>query len=169
MPRELTITLKYGKSYDDSWAVFKGTPNEVRDDIVSFFGFNRESVAELTLNDLVVEATNLAHGKGNAARFLSAVTIPASEAPPPAPASASSEDPWAAAGVTDNGPPWDTHPVEEVKPAAQPKAEDPDAWILGEIENQTSVAGLKRLWAENQSMFNDKVLAAWKAKGRALK
>jgi hypothetical protein len=156
--RELTVTIKYGKGYEETWAVFKGNPDEVREDIISYFGLMRDSVTELTLSELVVEVTSLAHGKGNIARFLGGTIIPPSEAgPDPAPASSSSnEDPWAAAGATTSAP------------AAQP-AEDPNAYILGEIEKQSDVAGLKRLWAENQNFFADPaVMAAWKAKGKAL-
>jgi hypothetical protein len=157
--RELTVTIKYGKGYEETWAVFKGGTDEVREDIISYFGLMRDSVTELTLSELVVEVTSLAHGKGNIARFLGGTIIPPSEAgPDPAPAaSAPSGDPWAAVGSGAATP-----------PAAQP-AEDPNAYILGEIEKQSDVAGLKRLWAENQNFFADPaVMAAWKAKGKAL-
>ncbi|WLW38583.1 hypothetical protein [Streptomyces phage Verabelle] len=156
--RELTVTIKYGKGYEETWAVFKGNPDEVREDIISYFGLMRDSVTELTLSELVVEVTSLAHGKGNIARFLGGTIIPPSEAgPDPAPAASSNEDPWAAASSSTPS-----------APAAQP-AEDPNAYILGEIEKQADVAGLKRLWAENQNFFSDPaVMAAWKAKGKAL-
>lgn len=155
--RELTVTIKYGKGYEETWAVFKGNPDEVREDIISYFGLMRDSVTELTLSELVVEVTSLAHGKGNIARFLGGTIIPPSEqSAPPQTSTASNEDPWAAASSA------------APAPAAQP-AEDPNAYILGEIEKQTDVASLKRLWAENQSFFSDpSVMAAWKAKGKAL-
>lgn len=156
--RELTVTIKYGKGYEETWAVFKGSPDEVREDIISYFGVMRDSVSELTLSELVVEMTSLAHGKGNIARFLGGTIIPPSEAAAP-PAPAPSGDPWAAA--------QSSTPVHTV--ADNQQAEDPNAYILGEIEKQTDVASLKRLWAENQSFFSDpSVMAAWKAKGKAL-
>jgi hypothetical protein len=163
--RPISITIKYGKGYDDTWAVFQGSAPEVREDIISYFGFQREAVTDLTLSELVVAATDLAHGKGNAARFLGATVLPSqkAEAAPAQPAPASNEDPWAAASSS--------APSKPAAPAApaQPKDDDPNAWILGEIEKQTSVDGLKRLWAANQSFFSDaSVMAAWKAKGRAL-
>ncbi|AKY03342.1 hypothetical protein FDI80_gp32 [Streptomyces phage Aaronocolus] len=163
MSRELSVTIKYGKSYDDTWAVFKGTPDEIRSDIVSYFGIMPDAVAEMTLSEIVTAATDLAHGKGNAARFLGATVVPSQSAPAkPAQtaAPASNEDPWAAAASS--------APSTPSTPPA-PQAEDPNAWILGEIEKQTSVDSLKRLWAENQSFFKDAaVMAAWKAKGKAL-
>ncbi|WJN63443.1 hypothetical protein [Streptomyces phage phiScoe56] len=157
--RELTVTIKYGKGYEETWAVFKGNPEEVREDIISYFGVMRDSVSELTLSELVVEMTSLAHGKGNIARFLGGTIIPPSEAAAPPAQTAPTGDPWAAAQSNQSSPPA----------ASQPEAEDPNAYILGEIEKQTDVAALKRLWAENQSFFSDpSVMAAWKAKGKAL-
>ncbi|WJN62732.1 hypothetical protein [Streptomyces phage phiScoe15] len=157
--RELTVTIKYGKGYEETWAVFKGSPEEVREDIISYFGVMRDSVSELTLSELVVEMTSLAHGKGNIARFLGGTIIPPSEAAAPPAQTAPTGDPWAAA--------QSTTPVHTV--ADNQQAEDPNAYILGEIEKQTDVASLKRLWAENQSFFSDpSVMAAWKAKGKAL-
>ncbi|WJN62656.1 hypothetical protein [Streptomyces phage phiScoe10] len=165
--RSLTVTIKYGKGYEETWAVFKGSPDEIRADIVTYFGFQRDSVTELTLSELVVEATSLAHGKGNIARFLGGTIIPPSEhnAPPQTPP-ASTEDPWAAATGGQQTSAWSDAGTSQ---SAQPDA-DPNAYILGEIEKQSSVDGLKRLWAENQSFFSDDaVMAAWKAKGKALK
>ncbi|AWY07599.1 hypothetical protein SEA_YOSIF_35 [Streptomyces phage Yosif] len=165
--RSLTVTIKYGKGYEETWAVFKGSTDEIRQDIVDYFGFQRDSVAGLTLSELVVEATSIAHGTGNVAKYLGG-TIIGSEPNPPAAtpaASSSNEDPWASAGST-------SAPANNWPPAAaSAPAEDsnPNAYILGEIEKQTDVAGLKRLWAENQSFFSDaSVMAAWKAKGKAL-
>ncbi|MGW3658584.1 hypothetical protein ACWD6R_24095 [Streptomyces sp. NPDC005151] len=51
-------------------------------------------------------------------------------------------DPWAAAANVQSGP-WPGSAS-----GTEAKAEDPSAYILGEIEKQTSVDGLKKLWAE---------------------
>ncbi|SNS50811.1 hypothetical protein [Actinacidiphila glaucinigra] len=147
------VTIKYGKSYEDTWAVFRGTVAQVRALIIDYFGFESKGVTGLSLSDLVVNATNLAHGKGNIAAILDARIIP-SDAPPSAPESAPADDPWAAAS------------------ASQPeqKTENGSAWILGEIEKQSTLDDLKKLWAANQAMFADAaVMAAYKARGRALK
>jgi hypothetical protein len=158
------VTIKYGKGYEETWAVFKGSPDEIREDIVTYFGFQRESTVELTLSELVVEATSLAHGKGNIARFLGGTIIPPSEhTAPPQTSPASNEDPWAAASGQQADSAWSGSGSQ------QSQTEDPNAYILGEIEKQADVAGLKRLWAENQSFFSDPaVMAAWKAKGKSL-
>ncbi|MFJ7414622.1 hypothetical protein ACIQWZ_28060 [Streptomyces sp. NPDC098077] len=151
----LTVTIKYGKSHDDSWAVFRGRPREVRDDILDFFGMERDSVTGLTLSDIVTNATNLAHGKGLIATQLGGTVI-AEDAPPAKPAGG---DPWASLGST---------PQAASAPAASPE-QDKNAWILGEIEKQANRADLKKVWAANQSFFSETaVMDAYKAKGKAL-
>jgi len=86
----ITITIKYGKGYEDSWAVFRGSADEVQQDIVRFFGFDRESVTGLNLSDLVVEATQTAQATTMVVRGLDARIIPQ-----PAAASASTpSDPF---------------------------------------------------------------------------
>ncbi|MEU9126566.1 hypothetical protein AB0D08_00360 [Kitasatospora sp. NPDC048540] len=159
--RGITVTIKYGKGYEETWAVFKGSANEVREDIAAYFGFPPEAMEGLTLSEVVVNATSLAHGKGNIAAMLGATIIPVSQSAVPA---APTGDPWAAAAQS--------APASNWAPKAsgpEPAAEDPNAWILGEIEKQPDRDSLKRLWAENQSFFADPaVMAAWKSKGKAL-
>lgn len=148
------MTIKYGKSYEDTWAVFRGTVPEVRSLICDYFGFECKDVTGLSLSSLVVNATNLAHGKGNIAAMLDARVIAEDTTPDSAPASAPANDPWATAS------------------AAKPETpkDNGSAWILGEIEKQTSIADLQKLWASNQAMFADPaVMTAYKARGRALK
>jgi hypothetical protein len=142
------VTIKYGKGYEDTWAVFRGSVRQVRDLICDYFGFECKDETSLSLSALVVNATNLAHGKGNIASILDARII--SETPNDAPAN----DPWAAASASE---------------PEQPTA-NKSAWILGEIERAPSLDELKKLWAANQAMFDDPaVMAAYKARGRALK
>ncbi|WP_327292427.1 hypothetical protein [Streptomyces sp. NBC_01198] len=156
--RGLSVTIKYGKGYEETWAVFQGSPADVREDIIAYFGFERDSVAGLTLNSLVVNATQAAHGNGLIAAQLGGVVV---SEEPSASTAKQEGDPWAqAAGAKPAG----ITPTAPQQPAA-----DPNAWILAEIAKQTNVADLKKLWAENQAMFADAtVMAAWKAKGKAL-
>jgi len=155
---ETTVTIKYGKSYDDTWAVFRGRPEEIRSDILSYFGMDPETQRGLSLSSIVINATNVAHGKGLIATALGATVI--EETTTDEPAAKPASDPWAAAASTT--------PVHTVADQA-PAKEDPNTWILGEIEKQASVQELKKLWADNQSFFSDaSVMAAWKAKGKSL-
>ncbi|MFF8845484.1 hypothetical protein ACF08N_22620 [Streptomyces sp. NPDC015127] len=157
----MKVTIKYGKGYDDSWVVFEGTTPEIRAEVIDYFGMDPETQRGLSLSSIVVNATNVAHGKGLIATALGATVV--EETTNEAPAKPAG-DPWAAAASTSSGP-W----PGSASVAEQPKAEDPNAYILGEIEKQTTVDGLKKLWAANQSFFKDPaVMAAWKAKGKSL-
>ncbi|MFE7463120.1 hypothetical protein ACFU6R_03310 [Streptomyces sp. NPDC057499] len=158
--RGITVTIKYGKSYDDTWAVFKGNAEEVRGDILDFFGMDRDSVTGLTLSDIVTNATNLAHGKGLIATQLGGTVIAVEDA-----ASANPKpqgDPWASVGQSQSAT------IADQAPASSPE-QDKNAWILGEIDKQTNRADLKKVWAANQSFFADSsVMDAYKAKGKSL-
>ncbi|UFD97970.1 hypothetical protein PQC18_gp32 [Streptomyces phage Pablito] len=158
---ETTVTIKYGKSYDDTWAVFKGTSAEIRANILEFFGMDPATQQGLSLSSIVVNATNVAHGKGLIATQLGGTVIEETSDDEPAKPNG---DPWAAASAQQTPSAWSGSAS-----AAEPKASDPNAYILGEIEKQTTVDGLKKLWAANQSFFSDaSVMAAWKAKGKSL-
>ncbi|MFF9095661.1 hypothetical protein ACF1AX_21310 [Streptomyces sp. NPDC014802] len=157
----MKVTIKYGKGYDDSWVVFEGSTPEVRAEIIDYFGMDPETQRGLSLSSIVVNATNVAHGKGLIATALGATVVEETNTAAPA---KPTEDPWAAASAAQSSGPWPGSAS-----VAEPKKEDPNAYILGEIEKQTTVDGLKKLWAGNQSFFSDAgVMAAWKAKGKSL-
>jgi hypothetical protein len=155
---ELSVTIKYDKGHDATWAVFRGTTTEIRADILDFFGMDPATQVGLSLSSVVTNATQIAHGKGLIATALGATVVEETSEP-----AKPTDDPWAAAANVQSGP-WPGSAS-----VAEPKKEDPNAYILGEIEKKTTVQELKKLWAENQSFFSDAaVMAAWKAKGKAL-
>lgn len=155
----MKVTIKYGKGYDDSWVVFEGTSSEVRAEVIDYFGMDPDTQLGLSLSSIVVNATNVAHGKALIATSLGATVVEEKREPATPPA----DDPWAAASAAQSSGPWSG------SASVPEKKEDPNAYILGEIEKQTTVQGLKELWAKNQSFFSDaSVMAAWKAKGKAL-
>ncbi|MGW1040057.1 hypothetical protein [Streptomyces sp. NPDC002547] len=157
---ELSVTIKYSGDKDATWAVFRGTTVEIRSEIMAYFGMDPETQKGLSLSSIVINATQVAHGKGLIATALGATVVAETSNEQPA---QSGGDPWAAAASPQSGP-WPGSAS-----VATPKADDPNAWILGEIEKQTTVDGLKKLWAANQSFFKDStVMAAWKAKGKSL-
>lgn len=150
--RGVTVTIKYGKGYEETWAVFRGTVSQVREDIISYFGVDGASVASLTLSELVVNVTNLAHGKGNAAALLGGVVLGSV----PSGDTAAAE---AAALGTPASDPWAS--VESNTVTEHP--------LLARIKAATNVEELKLLWADNQAAFSDEnVMAAWKQRGQAL-
>jgi hypothetical protein len=155
---ELSVTIKYDKGHDATWAVFRGTTGEIRADILDFFGMDPATQVGLSLSSVVTNATQIAHGKGLIATALGATVVEETTEP-----AKPTDDPWAAASAAQSSGPWPgSASVTEAK-------EDPNAYILGEIEKQATVDGLKKLWAGNQSFFSDPaVMAAWKAKGKSL-
>lgn len=157
--RGITVTVKYGKGYEESWAVFRGQADEVREDLEAYFGLDREATAEYTLSELVVHATRIAHAKGNVAGLLGGTIVKGvNQAEPTQPAKAAKAD------GTD---PW----VGVEQGSRQAKAEDdPNRAMLDTIAACASGDQLRTLWAENQAAFADPaVMDAWKARGRELK
>lgn len=157
----MKVTIKYGKGHEDSWVVFEGSTQEIRADVIDYFGMDPETQRGLSLSSIVVNATSIAHGKGLIATSLGATVV--EETPEPA---KPTEDPWAAVAGQQSGP-WPGS--ASVAESAEEKTDDTTAWALGEIEKKTTVQELKKFWAENQALFsNDKVMAAWKKRGKAL-
>lgn len=153
--RSTTVTIKYGKNYDDTWAVFKGAAIEVRLDIIEYFGLSPEP--EWSLNDVVLAATQAAHGLGAIVGTFGGATrsedgTVQTSVVPVAESTSSSNDVWDQASST---------PAAPTTPPPNP--------LLAQIASTTSIAELKRLWAENQSEFSDpEIMATWKARGKAL-
>ena len=165
----MKVTIKYGKGHEDSWVVFEGSTEEIRSDVIDYFGMDPNTLVGLSLSSIVVNATNIAHGKGLIATQLGGTVVEETPAAPSKP----TEDPWAAAANVQSRPWPDRESVAQPTAQAQATQDEGDEttrWALAEIEKQTTVDGLKRFWAENQGLFsNEKIMAAWKARGKALK
>lgn len=140
----MKVTIKYGKGYEETWAVFDGTTESVKANIVSYFDMSSESVADLSLSDIVVNATAIAHNQGNIVKTLGGTVISAKTA----------------SKMTEG---------ETAAPAAEPEPEGPHP-LVAQVEAQESVATLQRLWAENKAAFDalPDLMAAYRAKGKAL-
>lgn len=142
--RSITVTIKYGRNHDDSWAVFRGGPGDIRDDITAFFSLDGKSVADLSLHELIVEAGQIAQSTTTIVKGLDARIVPQ---PAPQPSAA-----WKRA---------------EASPVA---AQSTTSAVLDQIAACQNADELRRLWATNQTAFGDQaVMDAWKARGRALK
>lgn len=103
----------------------------------------------MTLHEVVQNATQIAHGVTSAVRGLGGTVVPLQTVKTDE-AQTGSTDVWAAAGGS----------------AAE---EEPPNPIYDQIKDAADVPALQRLWAENQPAFKDAdVLAAWKARGKAL-
>lgn len=139
----VSITLKGGKGYEDTWLKFSANSNaDLRAQLNDFFGTDAEAEAELTLSQVVFNrqqewhATNAVNAGSGGARAVGRSSGRKSEA-------------YAA--------------------AAEPPPEPKDV-LAAQIEEVADVTALKRLYAENEQLFkdNEDLVAAYKAKGRAL-
>ncbi|XVV02748.1 hypothetical protein ACQPW3_36175 [Actinosynnema sp. CA-248983] len=166
--RGITVTVKYNGDKAAPWAVFYGSPSEIRVDVISFFGLDPYAMEQRTLHELVQIASKVASG----------APVP-TQMPPTPPAQSEAQvmqllkdelgatpiqepapqsDPWANAGSPAGSPPWDTLAAPAVNP------------LLAQIEACTSVQALKEFWVKNQAAFADgSLMDAYKAKGRSLK
>lgn len=155
-PGETGVTIKTGKAYDDSWYTFRGTPESIKEQIVSFFGFDSASVASLTVHEVSVNARQVAQGVAAVAVTLGGTAIGSVPSGDGAAAQA------AALGTAPASDPW----AGTESAAATPAGEHP---LLARINAAATTDELKLLWADNQAAFGDEaVMAAWKARGKAL-
>lgn len=153
-----SATIKYGRGFEAPWYVPKGSPEKIREQLITFFGMDRDSVADMTGNEVLLEANTIAQAAYTAmsqtgGRVLSKGTAAEATTAPAATTTAPTEDPWAQAAA------------ESASVAANP--------MLALIAGAGNVKGLQDLWADNQSAFMTapdaaEVMAAWKAKGLAL-
>src|SRR5674476_1564248 len=75
----MSVTIKYGKGYEETWVVFHGNVWQIRTDLIASFGINVDYASGLTLHELVVAATHVAHGTGNVAAILGGTPISVTE------------------------------------------------------------------------------------------
>jgi hypothetical protein len=147
----ITVTIKYGKGYDDTWAVFKGVDvGAVGRQITDYFGIDAGGLSDLSLHELVQNVTSIAHGTNTAATVLGAVAIP--QTPPPA----QEGNPWA--GLD-----------EDTKDTSYLSTESPFQHLFDAMNAATDVKELQKVWATNQAAFqNDDLMTAYKARGKEL-
>lgn len=146
----ITVTIKYGKGYEESWSVFRGDEVRVRKDIMSYFGLTEEVTAGLTLHEVVIQATQIAHGNTVLSNVLGATPV-SQQSQESGPKGAAA---WQAAG---GGAAESEEPVH------------PHAVLIERLKAAGTVEDLKQLWARNQEAFSDEdVAAAYSARGKAL-
>lgn len=153
----MTVTIKYGKGYEESWAVFRGDVWQIRADLITYFGINVDYANGVTLNELVIAATHVAHGTGNVAAVLGATPISVTES---------------LTGAPTGNAAWDQFDGKGEKPAVEAvrEAAEGSQALISQLQQAASVADLKKLWAEHQAAFSDaSVKAAYSVRGKALK
>jgi hypothetical protein len=158
----VTVTLKGGKGFEAPWLVFRGTPAEVRANIIEACQYNAEQVEDWDLIQMTAQAAssfqamNLLVGRLGGPP-LQAMTV-AQDTPYAGPAGDAA---WDAAGSTSGGnkPPWNDEKKGESK--------DP---LIAAIEAVGSKADLGMLWKDNKDRWAEpEVAAAAKAAGARVK
>lgn len=150
-PCEVGVSLKAPESSryakDDPWITFRGSVESVKAGLTQ--AFDMRDADELSLAEIVSQAEVQYRAVVTAGRRLGGTVI--------------GDQPK---DVLDEVAQARSHQPSS-SPAAQSKpAEDP---VLGAIERAESVDQLQIIWAENQDRFTeDAVMAAYKAKGKAL-
>lgn len=160
MGRGISITVKYGKGYEETWARFFGTATEVRTDLCSYFGLTEEQGDQFSLNELVIKCTEIAHGVGLVGTVLGGQIQPNGNGP-----SGDHGPPWnEPSPSTGGGDPWAGVGNNQSSEPADPLQVHYDA-----VKRATTTDELKLYWADNQAAFADEqLMAAYKAKGKAL-
>lgn len=157
---DVTVTIKYrdgsGKGFDEPWAVFRGPLQEVRQNIVAFFGVSDEPT--FTLHDVVVNAKRIAHGVEAVASGLGGKVIPL----PSREERVQSTDAWSQAA-----------PQKPQEPISGPQEADPEGedheLLIEALKGADSINTLRRIWAENTEAFKDPAVQdAYKARGKEL-
>ena len=153
-----SITIKNGKGYEESWFVCSDDKAPIRGQLIEHFGLNPEDCEGLTTHDIAVNCTKMAQSISYVAKTLGG-TIVSSRATTP-------DEAQQPSGPT----------AAEVFAAAKRGEALPDEPtvdpVLARIEAATAGADLKALYAEMQVAGTPIVgdaLAAWKARGKALK
>lgn len=147
---ELSVTFKYGKGYEETWAVFKGKAEDLRYQVLAYFGMEPGEYEGLPLHDVVLQATRIAHADRTVMSALGANVVTKSDAPAESTPEAAQEASSEAKG--------------------EPEGPTPEEALVARLEAAETIDALKRLWAENKALFADEaVKAAYKKRGVALK
>lgn len=159
---ETSVTIKYPeqKRYEGApWAVFKGGTDQIRHQIIAYFGYDQSAVQGMTLHELVLLANQAVRASGAVQGILGGSPVAQTEQP-------------AASGPTGESV-WDQVDGEaggQQKVAGQQQEENPNLGLIGLLKAAESIEELKRLWATNKAAFDAAdVQEAYSARGKALK
>lgn len=140
----ISVTLKGGKNFEEPWIVFKGTVQEVQQQIIQAFGYSADAALGLDLAGLTRNASNDFHNLGHTLQAL-----PGSRVVP--------------LDLVDD-PPWD------VPSAAVTTIErDPLVELLNAISAAPSMQAIQGLYQLNRELFSSpQAEAAVKSRRTAL-
>lgn len=154
--RGSTLTIKFDAGYAAPWFVGNGTPEEIREQVLSVFGFDRDLVAEYTLAQLAVEATRTANGLYTAQERLGAVIVGTGEADGVSGAQpAATPPPARKTGPTGNAA-WASIEGQDSSPAERAAAPEPEADpLVAAINAANSKGEFALIWKANKDRFTE--------------
>lgn len=122
-----TLTIKFGKGYEDPWFVASGNPATIRRQLLEFAGL--EDDPDKTLQRLGIEVASETQAMWAARSKAGGQRLPAAASKAPT----------------------DDTPVEAGEPAKA--AEDPNQFILDALANADTNEALVRVFAKNKDAF----------------
>jgi hypothetical protein len=176
------VSIKYDGGYGAPWLTLYGTPEEIREQIIVTFGYDRASVAEATVAELIVDATRQANGLWNSTTQLGAVPIPepviAAPEPKKAPAKrqtaaakakAEAATKGKAAAFAEETPAGDSDaPATATPPPADEPPFEPNVdTLIRQIEATTTMQEFAAVWKANQARFTEPDIKAAAAAAQA--
>lgn len=151
----LTVTIKSGKGYEDTWLVFNGSPAQVKANMAEVFGLDPD--LDVTISEYALLGQAQFQAIESVQQILGGRSIPPSREGKPTggwPDTSTGANPFAAAAG-----------------AASTEGEvDPVAVVKAKIEAATGRTQLKDLWLDNQALFNEhaELGELYSAKGKSL-
>lgn len=140
--RRTTVTIKAGTGHNVPWLVFNGTPDEIRQDIVTTFGWDAGQAFDVSLAELVLNVSKHWQDVATVADKLDGQAVSGSR----------------------------PKPIKKAE-APAPEAVRPDATtdLIAQIKGAGSVDRLTELWKANRAAFtNSDVKAAAAARRKEL-
>ena len=127
-----TLTIKFGKGYEDPWFVASGNPATIRRQLLEFAGL--EDDPDKTLQQLGIEVASETQAMWAARSKAGGQRLPAAASKAPT----------------------DDTPVEPAKPA-----EDPNQFILDALADADTTEDLVRVFAKNKDAFTKSADLQW--------
>jgi hypothetical protein len=168
-----SVTFKTGEKYKESLINFSGAREQVRADVIAFFGLVPSECDGRTDYEVRLMADSIAQSVAVVQNKLGAVLATKSEvAAGNAQAQPRDQIPQAVHDAMANGDPWKQAGEADTTAAAKPEAPAPSPVevMLDTVDAQVEVKALQLVWAQNKQLFkdHDELMAAYKAKGKSL-
>ena len=125
--RRTTVTIKAGAGHNVPWLVFNGTPDEIRQDIVTTFGWDAGQAFDVSLAELVLNVSKYWQDVATVADKLDGQAVSGSR----------------------------PKPIKKAETPATDEAARPDATadLIAQIKGAGSVDRLTELWKANRAAF----------------